>query len=165
MSWRTCSVPEEDDIFTYCSTGIECALRLVVGTLTFVVGTPRHNVGTPRHVVATPRHVIGANCHVISTLRLVISTPRYVIGASRVVAEAPRCIQACFWHFQMLPRLSLNLLCPPRFFAGASRCTCRSLHWSSKLWDLTTLGFKSDNSPSQKYILLMLGTLFFYIFW
>jgi len=28
---------------------------------------------------------------------------------------------------------------------GASRCTCRRLHQSSKLWDLTTLLFWSDN--------------------
>jgi len=46
----------------------------------------------------------------------------------------------------MLCWLSLDLLSAPRYFSSASRCTWKPLHPSSQLWDLTTLGFLSNNS-------------------
>jgi len=59
-----------------------------------------------------------------------------------------RCSQACRWRSQacsqrsqMLPGLSSAL-------PGAPRCTWRPLHRSSKVWNLTTLGFWSDNSQT-----------------
>jgi len=62
--------------------------------------------------------------------------------------------QACGWRSQVLPGLWLAI-------PSAPWCTWGPLHRYSKLWDLTTLGFWSDNSqtlleaPSDKYILLM----------
>ena len=57
-----------------------------------------------------------------------------------------RCSQACCRHSRVLPGLSSAL---PGFSPAlqvAPRCTWRPLHRSSQLWDLTTLGFWSDNS-------------------
>jgi len=51
----------------------------------------------------------------------------------------PRSSQVLQGLWSALPALSPAV-------PGAPRCTWRPLHRSSKLWDLTTLGFWSDNS-------------------
>jgi len=56
--------------------------------------------------------------------------------------------QTCHRCSQMLPWLSPDLLSRNRFSTCASTCTWRPLHWSSKLWDLTTMRFWSANSQT-----------------
>ena len=58
------------------------------------------------------------------------------------------CSQGCHRRSQVLPDLlsALTGLLPAS--PGGPRCTLRPLCWSSQLWDLTTLGFWSDNSQT-----------------
>ena len=65
------------------------------------------------------------------------------------------CSQACGWHSQAcsrrcqaLPGLWLALPDLPPARPGACRCTWRPLYWTSNPWDMTTLGFRSDNSQT-----------------
>jgi len=64
--------------------------------------------------------------------------------------------QACHQCTQVLRSLFLPLPDSLPALPGAPRCTWRPLHRSSQLWDLTTLGFRSNNSqilpeaPSDK---------------
>jgi len=56
--------------------------------------------------------------------------------------------QTALQWFEVLPGFlsALPVLSPA--LPGAPRCTWRPLHWSSQLWDLTTLEFWSDNSET-----------------
>jgi len=56
--------------------------------------------------------------------------------------------QAFQWSSRVLPGLWLALPDLLPVLLGALRCTWRPLHKSSNLWDMTTLGFWSDNSQT-----------------
>jgi hypothetical protein len=73
----------------------------------------------------------------------------------RLLYRDSTCSQACRRHSQafgrcshVLPGLSSTHLGLSPAHPCAPRCTWRPLHRSSKLWDLPTLGFSSDNSQT-----------------
>lgn len=105
----------------------------------------RHVIGTSRRVVSTPRLAVGAPRLVVSAPRLVVGVPRFVVGTHWLGVSSPRCSRTCCWCSQVLPWLSPDQQWPYRFITRASRWTRRPPHWSSKLWDLTTLRFCSNN--------------------
>jgi len=78
----------------------------------------------------------------------------------------PAANRLCHRRSQVLPGLWSALPDLSPALLGAPRCTWRPLHQSSKLWDLTTLGFWSDNSqtlpeaPSDKNTFCWCGRRF-----
>jgi len=95
----------------------------------------------PRLVVGTPKLVIGTPKLVVSTRRLVVSAPRVSVVTQRCTQAGGQCSQVLLGFCSLLWDVSLAL-------PGAPWCTWRPLHWSSKLWVLTTLQFWSDNSQT-----------------
>jgi len=80
---------------------------------------------------------------------IVILIHRYIdenedVVFPRLLYSDLRCFQTCGQHSMVLPWFSPELLCPCVLFPSTPRCTSRPLHWSSQLWDLSTVGFWSD---------------------
>jgi len=67
--------------------------------------------------------------------------PRLLYSHSMCSQSCGQRSQACHQCSQVIPGFCSAL-------PGAARSTWRPLYWSSNLWDLTTLGFCSDNSQT-----------------
>jgi len=76
--------------------------------------------------------------------------PKFVLSTATFFQSCCECFHAGGHHSEVVSSLWPDPWCPPILLAAAPRCTWSPLQRSRKLWDLTLLGFWSDNSQTLR---------------